>query len=109
MKKLRVSHLVFILFSLSPLLCSRGSSLCVSRSHFGDEFVNVDGSLASCADRGASCAAGTSLGGVVARVSQRCNCEVNDELPCPACKCNYVRPLFNGTMCKSTIDNKINR
>ena len=75
--------------------------LCVVRLFSGDEFFNDEGPAACaaydarCHDDGANLAAGQSAG-------LSCNCQLDATLMCPACKCNPLHPLFNGTMCKSS-------
>jgi hypothetical protein len=79
------------------------SSVCVARLHSGDVFVNEGGGIAACAEYGAICALGDELGGAGAAEGDglQCACDVSEILvPCPACKCNILYPLFNGTSCK---------
>ena len=89
--------LLLVVFS-SVLLCvTAGTSLCVARLYTGDEFVNEGGAISSCSEYGASCTAGFSL----VAGEGRCDCDVNEApRPCPACKCNSIYPIFNGTRCE---------
>lgn len=82
-------------------LCVTGTSLCVARHHSGDEFVNEGGAISSCSVYGASCAIESSL----IDGEERCSCDINEApRPCPACKCNSIYPVFNGTQCKSSFN-----
>ena len=84
----------------SIFFCVTGTSLCVVRHYSGDEFVNEGGATFSCSVYGASCAAGSSL----VAGEGRCGCDINEApRPCPACKCNSIYPVFNGTQCKQSL------
>lgn len=77
------------------------SSVCVARLHSGDVFVNEGGAIATCAEYGATCALGSELDGGAEGDGIQCGCDVSEVLvPCPACRCNTIHPVFNGTSCK---------
>ncbi len=81
----------------------KATSVCVARLPSGDVFVNEGGAIARCAEYGATCALGSELygtGGADGGTLQ-CDCNVSEVLvPCPACRCNTIYPVFNGTSCK---------
>lgn len=86
------------------LIYVEATSVCVARLHFGDVFVNEGGAIATCAEYGATCALGEELDGTPGDAEGeglQCACDVSEILvPCPACRCNTIYPLFNGTSCK---------
>lgn len=90
-----------LLLSLSIYV--KATSVCVARLHSGDVFVNEGGAIATCAYYSATCASGDELDGTDGAGGDelQCGCDVSEILvPCPACKCNTIYPVFNGTSCK---------
>lgn len=102
-KKMLTRSYLFLGLLWSFLLYAKATSVCVARLHSGDVFVNEGGAIATCAEYGATCALGSELDGEGGADSDglQCGCDVSEVLvPCPACKCSTIYPVFNGTSCK---------
>ena len=93
--------LFYILLFLCYATGQYSDPLCVVRLFSGDEFFNDEGPAACaaydalCHDDGTNLAAGGDISGVLS-----CSCEIDQSLQCPACKCNPLHPVFNGSTCK---------
>ena len=96
----RTTTLLYVLMSLHHTASE--DALCVARLFSGDEFFNDEGPAACaaydalCYDDGTNLAAAGDISGELS-----CSCELDQSLQCPACKCNPLHPVFNGSTCKS--------